>query len=80
MQLKRKEMLTSVVDDMRTQKMYTEINKDFFFWGGGVSFVNCQSSQTKLLTEDQSSGIHIGLAKVLQLLKKNHGNYFVKLA
>ena len=36
MQLKRKEMLTSVVDDMRTQKMYTEINKDFFFLGGGV--------------------------------------------
>ena len=34
----------------------------------------------KLLTAEQSSGIHIGLRKVLQLWTINHGNYFVKLA
>ena len=34
----------------------------------------------KLLTTEKSSGIHIGLRKVIQLLTINHGNYFVKLA
>ena len=34
----------------------------------------------KLLTTEKSSGIHIGLRKVIQLWTINHGNYFVKLA
>ena len=33
-----------------------------------------------LLTAEQSSGIHIGLRKVLQMCTINHRNYFVKLA
>ena len=34
----------------------------------------------KLFTAEQSSGMHIGLRKVLQLWTINHGNYFVKVA
>ena len=55
------------------------VNYYYFLWGmGGI----CKLSKfsNKLLTVDHSSGIHIGMTKVLQLWKINHGNDFVKLA
>ena len=52
----------------------------FFVWGGGGEEDKLPKLSNKLLTTEQSSGIHIGLRKVLQLWKINHGNYFVKLA
>ena len=48
--------------------------------GGGGEGDKLQKFSNKLLTTEQSSGIHIGLRKVLQLWTINHGNYFVKLA
>ena len=50
-----------------------------FFKCGGV-ICKLPKFSNKLVTADQSSGIHIGLKKVLQVLKINHGHDFVKLA
>ena len=48
--------------------------------GGGGGGNKLPKFSNKLLTTEQSLGIHIGLRKVLQLWTINHGNYFVKLA
>ena len=55
----------------------------FFVWGGGEGEGEgdkLPKFSNKLLTTEQSSGIHIGLRKVLQLWTINHGNNFAKLA
>ena len=53
----------------------------FFVWGGGVGEGDkLPKFSNKLLSTEQSSGIHVGLRKVLQLWTINHENYFVKLA
>ena len=52
----------------------------FFVWGGGGGKGDkLPKFSNKLLTAEQSSGIHIGLRKVLQLWTINHEHYFVKL-
>ena len=76
------QFLYFVIDDMITQE---KIQKLLLFLfgvegGGGGKGDKLPKFSNKLLTTEQSSGIHIGLRKVLQLWKINHGNYFVKLA
>ena len=48
--------------------------------GGGYLLISDFVKKNKQLSAEQSSRIHIGLTKVLQLWKINHGNGFVKLA
>ena len=79
MQLKRNvqnQLLYFVIDDMITQEIIQKLLL-FFVWGGGDKLPKFSN---KLLTAEQSSGIHIGLRKVLQLWTINHRNYFAKLA
>ena len=66
-----------MIDDIGTQEKIQKLLL-FFVWGGGGD--KFPKFSKKLLTTEQSSGIHIGLKKVLQLWTINHGNYFVKLA
>ena len=82
MQLKQNEMyenqlLYFVIDDMITQEKILKLLLVLFGLEGGDKLPKFSN---KLLTTEQSSGIHIGLRKVLQLWAINHGNYFVKLA
>ena len=73
---------------MRTQWENTEFNIIFigffftFFFGGGgnLKIADVVKKKQAVLTAEQSSGIHIGLTKVLQLWKIDHGDDFVKLA
>ena len=55
-----------------------------FVWGGGGGGGGegnkLPKFSNKQLTTEQSSGIHNGYRKVLQLWTINHRNYFVKLA
>ena len=68
-------MLYFVIDDMITQEKIQKLLL-FFVWVEGDKLPKFSN---KLLTTEQSSVIHIGLRKVLQLWTINHGNYFVKL-
>ena len=78
MQLKRNEAVVFVIDDMITQEKIQKLLLFFVWgWGGGGKLPKFSN---KLLTAEQSSGIHIGLRKVLQLWTIKNGNYYVKLA
>ena len=72
-----KSFIVFVIDDMITQEKIQKLL--FLCLGDGERGDKLPKFSNKLLTAEQSSGIHIGL-RSLQLWTINHGIYFVKLA